>query len=92
MSLSSTGTLVEMTLRRYVSWVLRLCEPFASASTSVVDEGNKNEDKLAEQSSLEVDVEKRESVSEVAKRVKKEFEFSREDLMQAVEGFVKQMS
>ena len=79
-----------MALRRYVSWVLKLCEP--STSTSVAEEEVKNEDKLAEHSSLEVDFEKRESVSEVVERVEKEFEFSGKDVMQAVEGFVKQMS
>jgi hypothetical protein len=79
-----------MALLRYVSWVLRLCEP--SSSASVVEEEDKSKDKLAEHSSLEVDFEKRETVSEVAERVEREFEFSGEDVMRAVEGFVKQMS
>jgi hexokinase len=53
---------------------------------------DKDGGKLAEQLSLEVEVEKRESISEVAERVKKEFDFSEEDVMRAVEGFMKQMS
>jgi hexokinase len=77
-----------MTLRRYASWVLRLCEP----PTSGVEMKDKDGGKLAEQLSLEVEVEKWESISEVAERVKKEFDFSEEDVMRAVEGFMKQMS
>jgi hypothetical protein len=77
-----------MTLRRYLSKFLRLCEP----SASIVQVENEGDGKLTEQSSSEVCFEVRKSLKEVAERIAGEFEFSGEDTRRAVDGFLEQMS